>query len=318
MALGPTPNLSTVAQLTPEQEKARIAAMGPPLTAPLPVPTPSRLSAPGVKVLNYGPPGTGKTHSLSTIPPEYKVRILFTENGQDSLGRAFAERGQKIPPNFAWHYVKMAKSDFSGLLDMTQKIGSYDLETLTKLPVNAQGRAAAGKDEFYQMLAALANFVDDRTGEVLGDASKWGNDTVLVIDSITGFADAMMRLVCGLRPTRSQMDWQVVQNHLERVFNVIAGLECHVIVNGHWEREPNEVTGSTEIMLSLPGRKLANKLPRFWSDVLISRRDVDKYYWTTVQANADVKTRHLSLSATLPPNYATLLANWRRFAEAGS
>lgn len=268
-----------------------------------------------MKVINFGPTGVGKTFSLSTIPKEYKVRILFTENGLDTLGRAFADKGERIPPHFAWRYVKMQEANFEGLLDMTNKINMYDLEGLTRLPINSLGKSK--QPEFASMLGALFNFTDERTGEVFGPADSWGNDTVLVIDTLTGLSDAMTRLQCGLRPIKSMADWQIIQNHIERVVNTLSSLQCHVIINGHWEKELNEVTGGMEIMLSTPGRKLAPKMSRYMSDVILSRRVEKNYLWSTIQNGADLKTRHLALADNIQPNYALMLSNWRKFAEAG-
>lgn len=260
----------------------------------------------------------GKTHALSTIPPEYKVRILFLEPGMDTLGRAFADRRppQKIPSHFAWQYIKMQEANLDDYIKMTNNINMYDLEGLTRLPINAIGKEKS--PAFAQMLGALANFKDDRTGEVFGRCESWGNDTVLVVETLSALTDAMTRLQVGLKPIKSMADWQIIQNHIERLLNMLAQLQCHVILTGHWEKEPNEVTGSMDIMLSTAGKKLAPKIPRFWSDCFLSRRVGTSFVWSTATNGADLKTRHLELSDSIPPDYSRLLANWRKYAEASA
>lgn len=276
------------------------------------------LKAPGMKVINFGPTGVGKTHALSTIPPEYKVRIVFLEPGMDTLGRAFANRipPARVPPHIAWQYIKMQEANLEAFSKMTTMINQYDLETIAKLPVNMMGKEAS--PAFSRMLGALSNFTDDRTGQSFGRCEDWGNDTVLVIETLSALTDAMNRLQVGLKPVKSMADWQIIQNHLERLLNMLAQLNCHVILTGHWEKELNEVSGGMEIMLSTAGKKLAPKIPRFWSDCFLSRRVGAEYYWSTITAGADLKTRHLALADNIQPNYGTMLSTWKRFAEAGA
>lgn len=269
-----------------------------------------------MKVINFGPVGVGKTHALATIPPEYKVRCIFLESGVDTLGRAFANKGQKIPPHFAWQQVKTQEATLEDFTKMTNNINMYDLETLTRLPVNAIMKEKS--PTFVRLLGALSNFRDDRTGEVLGSVESWGNDTILVIETLTALTDAMDRLQCGLRPIRSMADWQIIQNHIMRLLTMLANLSCHVIMTGHWEKELNEVTGRMDITLSTAGRKLAPKISRFWTDMILSKREGTTFTWSTTHAGADLKTRHLEFADNIPPDYGRMLANWKKYAEAGA
>ena len=283
--------------------------------SPPPVPLPSS-KASGFKVLLFGGIGTGKTYSIGSLADTgLKVRCLFTEQGLDTLGRYFVDQGKKIPPQYAWHYVPMSQVGFPAMLKMTERLQTHDLETLTKLPANLIGKDSTG--EFRSILGSLANFQDDRTGRSFGSVETWGNDTVLVLDSFTGLCDAMSLLQCGLRPIKSMADWQIIQNHVERLMTLISQLNCHVVVTGHWEREQDEVTGQQIITISGPGKKLAPRLGRPFSDVLIARRDAENYYWSANTPNADLKTRHLARSDRLPPSFAPLYKNWLKFAEAG-
>src|SRR5215471_19027667 len=62
---------------------------------------------PGFKTLLLGGTGTGKTYSLGRLAElGFNVRIMFTEPGQETIGKYFADRGQPIPSNIAWHYIK--------------------------------------------------------------------------------------------------------------------------------------------------------------------------------------------------------------------
>ena len=280
------------------------------------IPAANPLKAPGMKVINFGPVGVGKTHALATIPPEYKVRCIFLEPGVDTLGRAFASKGQKIPPHFAWQMVKMQEANLEDFKGMTNKINTYDLESLARLPVNAIYKEKS--PAFIRLLGSLEHFTDDRTGEDLGSVESWGNDTILVIETLTALTDAMDRLQCGLRPIRSLPDWQIIQNHIMRLLNMLAQLQCHVIMTGHWEKELNEVTGRMDITLSTAGKKLAPKISRFWSDMILSKREGTTFTWSTTMAGADLKTRHLEFADNITPDYSKMLANWKKYAEAGA
>jgi hypothetical protein len=273
----------------------------------------------GFKVLNFGDTGVGKTHALGTLAGTgLKVRCLFTENGLDTLGRYFADRGQAIPPEFAWHYVPMAQTGWAPMIKMSEYINTLDLKGLTGLPGNMVQRDKYR--EFIDVLNTLANFHDDRTGEKLGGADTWGTDTVLVMDSFSGLSDAMRGLQIGLRPTMDRPDYQIIQNHLEKLLVMLSQLRCHVILTGHWSRGTDETTGKQVITLDAPGRALgaSGKLGRFFSDVIISKRLAKEFFWSTVYEGAGLKTRHLTLADEIPPNYASIYNNWKKFAEAAS
>jgi hypothetical protein len=167
-------------------------------------------------------------------------------------------------------------------------------------------------NQFYGILEALSNFKDDRTGETFGAVDSWGNDVVLVIDSLSGLSRASLNAVVGGRPTASQPDWGVAMSQVERLITMLCeGCKCHFVLLAHVEREVDEVNGGAKIMVSTLGKKLAPKFPQLFSDVVLTTRQGDKWFWDTANSMADVKFRHLPLASNNPPDFGPLLAKWR-------
>lgn len=270
---------------------------------------------PGFKVLLEGGPGSGKTYSYAGLADlGLKVRILMTENAMDSVAKRFADQGRQVPPNVAWAYVPMTQVSFKELADMSNAINQLSFDTLSKM----QDPKRREYNEFVKILNTLVAFRDERTGQDLGSADSWGNDTVLVVDSLTGLNSAAMALVVGGRPTRGQQDWQVAMNNLELLIRRLTQIKAHVVVTAHLDREVDEVTGGTMLMPSTLGRKLAPKIGYFFSDCIHVRREATKFLWATDTINADLKARHLPIAGNLPPSFDPLYAEWRKLAIASA
>lgn len=258
-------------------------------------------SVPGFNVMLCGTTGTGKTHSIRTlVEAGIETFVLFTEPGMEVLA--------DLPPEkLHWHYVAPAAPDFADMISSAQKINTMSFEALTKLPdINKRNYT-----EFIDVLTTLSNFKCDRTGQSYGSVDSWGPDRAIVVDSLTGLSIMAMNLVAGSKPVKSMADWGVAIDNLERLITKLCvDTKCHFILLAHLERETDEVTGGTSLMASTLGRKLAPKLPRFFSDVVQSKRNVDKFVWSTAASNVDLKARNLPISDNLPPSFAPILSKW--------
>ena len=83
-------------------------------------------------------------------------------------------------------------------------------------------------------------------------------------------------------------------------------------LTAHIEKETNELTGVQQIMASTLGRKLAPKIPRFFSEVVLSRRTKDQgFFWSTTDNTADLKNRALAVSDSLKPDYRQIVEAYR-------
>lgn len=271
-------------------------------TTPVPANT-----LPGVNEMLCGASGSGKTHAIRTlVEAGLEVFVLFTEPGMEVLADVPKEK-------LHWHYIAPASPDFEDMISSATKINTMSFEAITKLPdINKRKY-----DEFIQVLVTLSNFKDDRTGQSFGAVDSWDSSRVLVIDSLTGLSLMAMNLVTGSKPVKSLADWGVAIDNLERLITKLCvDTKCHFVLISHLERETDEVTGGTSLMASTLGRKLAPKLPRYFSDVIHVVRKADKFVWSTVTSNVDLKARNISLADNLPPSFVPIISNWRKNAEA--
>lgn len=261
------------------------------------------MAIPGFKTLLVGASGTGKTHALRTLlDAGLEVFIIFTEPGMEVLGDLKSDKVH-------WHYIPPASPDWSDMIDSATKINTLSFEALAKMSDIKKGKYT----EFIHILTALSNFIDERTGENFGAVDSWGTDRVLVLDSLSGLSIAAMNLVTGSKPCKSQADWGVAQDNLGRLIDKLtSGLQCHFVMTAHLERETDEVTGGVQLMASTLGKKLAPKLPRFFSDVVHCVRDGTTFRWSTASMNVDLKARNLPISDKLPPTFGTILEQWKR------
>ncbi len=264
-------------------------------------------SLPGVNEMLCGTSGSGKTHAIRTlVEAGLEVFVLFTEPGMEVLADIPKEK-------LHWHYIAPASPDFEDMISSATKINTMSFEAITKLPdINKRKY-----DEFIQVLVTLSNFKDDRTGASFGPVDSWDSSRVLVVDSLTGLSLMAMNLVTGSKPVKSLADWGVAIDNLERLITKLCvDTKCHFVLISHLERETDEVTGGTSLMASTLGRKLAPKLPRYFSDVIHVVRKADKFVWSTVTSNVDLKARNIALADNLPPSFVPIIANWRKNAEA--
>lgn len=264
----------------------------------------SDYSIPGVTVMLLGETGTGKTHSIQTlIDAGITPFIIFTEKGMSTLAKANID-----PSKCHWHYISTATQDWGAMEAMAKNINKMSYETLSKLTDANKGKY----DQFMQVYATCFDFVCDRTGEHFGDASTWGPDRCLVIDSLTGLSTMSMNLTIGAKPTKAMNDWMVAMDNLERfIEKCTTDLKCHFVLTGHLERETDEVTGGITLMASTLGKKLAPKLAPKFDEVIRTLNDAGDFKWATVGRNIALKTRYLDLSDKLQPTFVQLIEAWK-------
>lgn len=261
------------------------------------------MSIPGFNMLLAGGTGSGKTHSIRTLlEAGLEVFVLFTEPGQEVLGDLGCE------DKLHWHYIPPANVDFTAMIDSAKKINTLNFDALAKLPaINKQKYS-----QFIQVLESLHDFPCDRCGSKFGDVTTWGTNRVLVIDSLSGLNIMAMDLVVGSKPTKSMSDWGVAMDNLERLIQKLCtDTACHFVLTAHVEPEKDEETGRTSLMVSTLGRKLAPRMPRFFSDVVHAQRAGDKFSWSTATVNADLKARNLPIATGLKPDFHQIVAEWK-------
>lgn len=280
-------------------------------TVPTPAspPTSPQFTLPGTNVLLMGPAGTGKTYSIGTlVEAGIEVFYLSLEPGLEALLGYWADRGKPIPDNLHWHNLPAPAASFTELIDAATKINTLSLDSLAKMADPNRGK----HNQFISLLTALNNFPDDRTQTKFGPVNTWTASRALVVDGLTGFNRAAMSLVVGGKPVRSQSDWGIAQDQVERLLRLLCdSCACHFVLLAHVERETDMVLGGTKLMVSTLGKALAPKIPAMFSDVILTVRNGDKWSWDTANAMADLKTRNLPIQANNPQSFAPIIAKWR-------
>lgn len=259
----------------------------------------------GFRALLIGPSGAGKTTSIKTLltNTDLSVFVVSTEPGLlEILGDV------KENPRFHYAEVPMAPIDWDDMITLAERINNANAKTLADVSDPNKKKYS----QFIDLLHIMSNYVDQR-GKEFGGVDSWGVDRVLVLDSLSGINRMVLNLVVGYRPVISQGEWQAAMGQVEEyVTNLCAGIHCHFVVTGHVEREFNEVDGSVQLMISAPGKKLAPKLPRYFSDVIYAVREGTKFYWNTAADNVDLKSRCLPYSEKLTPDFGPLYSNWKK------
>ena len=268
-----------------------------------------RSSLPGVNILIEGPTGTGKTTSLKTLADAgLELFCLFTESGLESLTGAWTDHGKEIPPNVHWHVLKKADADFGVMADAATKINTMALEALAKISDPNRSK----HNQFVDLLRALTDFEDHRTGRKFGAVDSWGTGRVLAIDSLTGINPIALSLVVGGKPVKSQSDWGIAQDQIEKLLRKLCdGCRCHFVLTAHVEREVDQVFGGVKLTVSTLGKALAPKIPPMFSDVVLSYREGAKFLWSTDNAQADLKARNLPIRSGLEQNFGAIVERWK-------
>jgi hypothetical protein len=262
---------------------------------------------PGVKVLLEGPTGTGKTYSIGTLTDTgLDLFYLGLESGMESLLGYWTDRGKPVPDNLKWHSLKQSEGGLENLFKGAEQIGSLTQDSLYKV----QDFERAKNNRFKEVLAVLSNFKDQRTGQEFGSVHKWGPNKALVIDGLTGLGVAAMNMVVGNKPVRSQTDWGISMDQVEKILRMLCDYSMHFVLLGHIERETDLVQGGSKITVSTLGVKLAPKIPPLFSDVVLAQRNGTVWTWSTASPQADLKSRNLGIADNLPPSFKPIIDKW--------
>jgi hypothetical protein len=256
-----------------------------------------------------GPAGTGKTHAVGTlVDAGVEVFYLALEPGLEALIGYYTDRGLPIPENLHWHMLKAPQASFMELLDNAQKINTLNLDTLAKMADPNRSK----HNRFIELLTALNDFPCDRTNQKFGAVNSWSPARALIIDGMAGLGQCAMSLVIGGKAVKSQSDWGIAQDQVERLLRMLCdSCSCHFILLAHVERETDMILGGVKLTVSTLGRALAPKIPPMFSDVILAVRQGDKWSWDTANVQADLKTRNLPIKADNPPSFAAIVAKWK-------
>lgn len=283
--------------------------------APVPAagPVPRTIQAPAILLM--GETGSGKSYSISTLLESgLEVFVIGTEPTflDTLLDTCMVKKDRKeyIHPNLHWSAIQPARVGIKGLQEMANKIAVMDYKALSELKPDGQRQHS----QFIKFLATLANFTDDRTGEIFGSVDSWDDSRVLVIDSLSGLNLMAWDLTVGNKVSAHQGEWGTAMGTLDKLLlNLTSNLRCFFVLMAHLEREGNELTQGTQITVSTLGKKLAPKIPRFFSEVVMTYREGSNFYWSTTTTGVALKKRSLPFGDKLLPSFKPVVeAHFRR------
>lgn len=266
----------------------------------------------GPKILLIGAAGSGKTRSLGTLVDwaaknKRTVRILFTENGLETLKGYWSDKNQAIPDNVSWHVSTTKSIPLSSLIDSAKKVGILSYKSITEMVDPDRDR----NNPYYKILTALTDLPDDRTGKTLGNIDKMTADDIFVIDSLSELANAAMKMVIGAKPTASPSDYGVAQNNLLNFLRYLTqGFLPTVVLTAHVQRQVDEITGMTKLQVKAIGRAMGDDIPQLFSEVIGTVRDGTNWYWSTADSSLDTKTRYLPIASKIPPDFSQIMDRW--------
>lgn len=266
----------------------------------------------GPKILLMGPSGTGKTRALGTIGDwaaanGHELFVLFTERGEETFLGYWKDRDLPIPECIHWRSFMTKSLGFAQLISAAEQAGKFNYEALTKLqdPNRSQNNA------FHDLLKECANFRDDRTGKEFGGVDSWDSKRIFAIDSLTETANAAMKMQIGNKPTAAPPDYMVAQNNLMNFLRLLTqGTRCTFVMTAHIDRQTDELSQTTKLMVKSIGKALASDIPPLFSDVIMTVREADKFYWDTAMFGADTKTRSLGYRSKINPDFAQVMDVW--------
>jgi hypothetical protein len=253
-------------------------------------------------IMIVGPVGTGKTTALRTIVEDCgkELFVVATEPGiQNILGES-ATAGPLPKEKCHWHYISPAEIDWKVLETNAKLVNTMSMADLQKMPAANRNKF----QQFVELLSVLANFKCDRTGEEYGPVDSWGEDRVLAIDGLSGISQMAMDLVVGSKPIKTQPEWGAAMDMILRLVRKLCyDTKCTFVMNAHLERQIDETGGGTHLTVSTLGNKLAPELIKPFDEIIFAKRVAEKFTWSTMEMQVDLKTRILGWGDSYEPTY---------------
>lgn len=255
-------------------------------------------------ILLEGPSGTGKTYSLRTlVEAGITPFCIFTEPRFSCL--------EDIPDEkLHWKYIPPGTVTWASMISGAKLINALSTDALQKQSGIEKNRFT----QFIDILTQMNDFKCDRCGKAFGDVTTWAADSgrAVVIDGLSGLSKMSIDLQCGSKPIKTQPDWGVGMDNLERFLDQCTNsIQCLFVLIAHVEPERDEVSGSVYNMVSTLGRKLAPKIPRQFDEIILARRDGTNFYWATSSHNTDTKASRMPLGEKLPPDFAQIISAYK-------
>lgn len=270
----------------------------------------AKVTVPGPKILLLGNPGDGKTDSIRTLlAAGLKVFVVFTEPGMEVLLDK-RRRVYTCAEGLHWHYIPPVTPDWSDLQMAADLLNKFGFKQLSEMPPTAREKFRG----WYDFIALMGNLKCQRCGQAFGPADqlKPYDEWCVVNDSLSSLSLMALNILIGTKPAIHQGEWGIAMGNLERYINKFAyDIPSMGVMMCHAEREGDEIGGGSMNMVATLGRKLAPKIPRAFSDALLTIREGDKFHWSNVTSNYMLKSRNFPFSNNIPPDFGPAVKSWK-------
>jgi hypothetical protein len=251
--------------------------------------------------LLMGPLGTGKTRSLQTlIECGVGVRVISMEPGiEDVLGDISCADG------LHWRYVKPLPLSLGEIMSFIKRMNVMGVKALAETSDPNRGKYTG----YFDVFETCNSFVCDRCGECLGGVEHWDSTTALAMDGLSGLSSLCLQCLVGAKPFVSLPEYKAAQEAIEVLMKWCLSQNCSVILLAHTDREVIHETGMVLTTAHTIGNKLAPKLTKMFSEVLIAKRSEGprpSFTWSNNEPGMETKTRRLPWSDKLAPDFGQL------------
>jgi hypothetical protein len=151
-----------------------------------------------------------------------------------------------------------------------------------------------------------------RTGESFGNIAGFDDTWAIAVDSLTGVNQMVSQHVKGHRPTMTQPEYGVCQEHIKDFLGLWTSLRATFVLTAHVSRETNEVTGQERLTASTIGQALTPEIPPYFSEIVKTYVIGEEYAWSTLDPAIDVKHRALPRENKIPPTFVPIIEAYRR------
>lgn len=207
--------------------------------------------------------------------------------GPSSVGKTVLACGFPTPIRYL---------DFDNKITSAAAFYANDKERLEKIEVIPYATMPVAPDANNKM-GRMKQFTTDLSAIYqLHYAKKPLPFKTLVVDSLTTLVqfildDYLKVSQTGIKRAHSEInalqDYQLLDKHMKEIITGLLSLECNVVFIGHIATEKDEISGSIQNKVLMPG-KLADKLPIYFEEVWLAKVNTAGQY--VLQTVSDSRT----------------------------
>jgi hypothetical protein len=281
-------------------------------------------------VILVGPIGTGKDWCCRTLLKEYPdengrmrrgagktVMMLANEPGWDETnGDLTCDMGFHVHQHLPY---EAPLDQYLEWLEYIAGRSAADVKEM-KLP---QAIKLPFAQPWMGMYRVVNGFICDRCKENFGPVTAWDKEGnfigwddsyALMQDGLTGISDMACHYTAGPKPSMSYPEYEAAQTIIRNWIGLCTSFRATYVLIAHMAREPDEVEGGTKITVDTVGKKLAPRVVKPFGEIIVCRRDVDKYTWNMVDVDnmhVDQKARRLPYKANINPSFVEIFGEWK-------